>query len=485
MHIEYDMLSEINNHLSPNSPLDMDSLEQKIHHNNNKPIVVVFTNQYIIGGIERVISSVLGKLCDNYTIVFVTFEYDNSNAYPISDDVNIISFSTENYQHIVNDIVCLCKYFEIDVFIGLQNMLPEPLTMYEKLAEVGITTISSNHCDFLFATKISGSVNGFPEIILKRREAYKNNFCSIWKNKRSAIIADSLYENAIYLPNPLPFEGRKELNGFGKNILALGRMDDPLKRIDITLYIMKMLHARDKEATLTIVGPINNEQKYELLGNRTIPEYVNHEKLEDCVKFVGQQNNVEEFYKKSDVLMITSATEGFGMTIIEAFSFGLPVVAFDVSSLCDLISDNNNGFLIKYLDFDSYCSTIIRIITDSDLQLRLKKGSLNSAEKYRIDAIVEKWKQIIDCSIDKDYKMLSTLRVKEGISGYINNIVNEYEDGFIDYTNIINSKEKEIAALESNINDMKKDNRKKLQKLVDYYCNYGLLNTFKRILHLN
>ncbi|HEY3739941.1 MAG TPA: glycosyltransferase family 4 protein [Bryobacteraceae bacterium] len=66
------------------------------------------------------------------------------------------------------------------------------------------------------------------------------------------------------------------------------------------------------------------------------------------VQFLGWQNDLRQFYGQLDLLAVPSAPgEGFGRVIIEAFSAGVPVVAYDSGGIGELIEDGVTGFLVR------------------------------------------------------------------------------------------------------------------------------------------
>jgi glycosyltransferase involved in cell wall biosynthesis len=69
--------------------------------------------------------------------------------------------------------------------------------------------------------------------------------------------------------------------------------------------------------------------------------------IADRVIFAGHVNNMGDYYAAFDVFVLPTLTEGLGITVLEAMSFGLPVVASAVGGIPELISHGKNGLLIK------------------------------------------------------------------------------------------------------------------------------------------
>lgn len=104
----------------------------------------------------------------------------------------------------------------------------------------------------------------------------------------------------------------------GYNVLMLSRLTQE-KRVDIGIKVFKLLFKKYPHATLTIVGDGPEKERLEKLAQ-------GHKKI----NFAKWTNNPIEYYEKADVFLVTSAYEGYGLTIAEALSTGLPVVSTDV-----------------------------------------------------------------------------------------------------------------------------------------------------------
>lgn len=92
--------------------------------------------------------------------------------------------------------------------------------------------------------------------------------------------------------------------------------------------------------------------------------------LEDVVHFLGQKNREEvaEEYSKADIYFQPSLTEALSVSIIEASSMGLPVVATRVGGIPEVVLDNISGFLSKACDAKDHAEKLEQLISDSQLR---------------------------------------------------------------------------------------------------------------------
>lgn len=102
-------------------------------------------------------------------------------------------------------------------------------------------------------------------------------------------------------------------------------------------------------------------------------------------------------YKQMDILVMPTVREGFGLSIAEAMSCGLPVVASDCSAIPELVDDGLGGFLCPIGDVDSFAQKI-NLLANSP-QLRKEMGEYNRAkvEKlFTVERMVAKYQRLFD-----------------------------------------------------------------------------------------
>jgi len=103
-------------------------------------------------------------------------------------------------------------------------------------------------------------------------------------------------------------------------------------------------------------------------------------KLENNVKLLGWQNNPEEFYSQADAFLLTSDYEGWGMVIIEAARYGLPVIMTDVGCAGELIENEKSGLIVPVNNQIKLEEAMVRIIKDDSLRKKLAEGALSATK---------------------------------------------------------------------------------------------------------
>ena len=87
-------------------------------------------------------------------------------------------------------------------------------------------------------------------------------------------------------------------------------------------------------------------------------------KLVDKVRFLGKQDGLVEILNASDVFLIPSQSESFGLAALEAMACGLPVVSSSVGGLPELIRHNECGFIAEIGDIDRMARYVIDLLTN-------------------------------------------------------------------------------------------------------------------------
>lgn len=99
---------------------------------------------------------------------------------------------------------------------------------------------------------------------------------------------------------------------------------------------------------------------------------INRLNLNNEIEVLGNVNDINEWYIGSDLLVHPSESESFGFAVAEAMSFGLPVVAFDVGALHEIIDDKINGFLIPAFETRLMAEIIEELIRDKDDNIKIR-----------------------------------------------------------------------------------------------------------------
>ncbi len=112
------------------------------------------------------------------------------------------------------------------------------------------------------------------------------------------------------------------------------------------------------------------------------------------ITFLGKQESIEDIYSISDVFLLPSEYESFGLSALEAMSCGVPVVSTNRGGLPEVNEDGVTGFLCELGDIDGMAKHILDMNEDQDLKTKLINGALAQAEKFDIKNILPLYESI-------------------------------------------------------------------------------------------
>ena len=87
------------------------------------------------------------------------------------------------------------------------------------------------------------------------------------------------------------------------------------------------------------------------------------------------QKNTRKYYLDSHILLILSSNEGLPFAMLEAMSYGLPVIANKVGGIHEVIKNKKNGFLIEKNDYISILKNLNNLKINSDLYSYVSKNA--------------------------------------------------------------------------------------------------------------
>ncbi|NGX84735.1 glycosyltransferase [Aequorivita sp. KMM 9714] len=168
------------------------------------------------------------------------------------------------------------------------------------------------------------------------------------------------------------------------NILTVGRLDEGMKGMDITIETCKVLKEHGVNFHWYIIGEGAFKSEME--------SFIKNNELQNDVSLLGSTDNPYPFFKVADLYVQTSRHEGYGRTIAEARMLNLPIVTTNFDTVGLQIKHKKNG-IITAMNPESVADGIIDIMNDKKLyntiQDNLKKEPKENTETIkRFDAMI-------------------------------------------------------------------------------------------------
>lgn len=348
------------------------------------------------GGEERMCATLANGLVDRgYNVIVVSYctPYSEKSFFPLSSDIKVYKLLGnkierniwrlplgQNYH--VWKLKWILKSNKIDVVIDVD--IRQSLITSKAVGHSNIKIISWDHFDYVAFTK-------------RRRKAqlldcFRRNvdkLVVLTKSNRNLFINnDFLPESLVVnIPNPSPIindEPWYEHNS--KKVLSVGRLETQ-KGFDLLLMAWQIVEVKAPDWQLEIVGDGACKPLYE----RMITDLgLKH------VTISPFTNKIKEKYKNADIYVLPSRTEGFGLVLVEAETMGLPLVAFDCGGPKEIIINGENGFLVEPENFLALSFSILHLISNDELRVKMSKNAFEHSILYNKDTIFRQWTALID-----------------------------------------------------------------------------------------
>src|SRR5258705_4732124 len=114
--------------------------------------------------------------------------------------------------------------------------------------------------------------------------------------------------------------------------------------------------------------------------------------ISDKCSFVGKQPKIVDYLSASDVLLLPSEQESFGLAALEAMACEVPVVASRVGGIPEVVTDGETGFLSEVGDVDKMADDAAKLLSDPTLRREMGKRARESAiSRYRTDIVIPQY----------------------------------------------------------------------------------------------
>ena len=159
----------------------------------------------------------------------------------------------------------------------------------------------------------------------------------------------------------------------------------PLKRIFDVISIYEGV-AKQVKSKLMMVG--EGPEKIEAI------QYVKENKLEDKVLFLGNSNEIDKILCYSDLFLLPSEKESFGLSALEAMANGVPVISSNAGGITEVNINNKTGFVSKIGDVKDMTTNALTLLKDENLHQVFKKQARVQAELFNLENVVNQYESV-------------------------------------------------------------------------------------------
>ena len=183
---------------------------------------------------------------------------------------------------------------------------------------------------------------------------------------------------------------RRELGiNIADPVILFASMNFEIKGLDDVLFSLAKLKAQNRKFKLIVAGK-GNIKKYTKMAKEA--------QINSDVIFTGPVNKEKliRMYLASDLYIMLSKFDTFGMVVLEAMAAGLPVIISSNVGAKDLVQEDKNGFIVSNTSDTEYIATKIALLLDENIRRPLAEAAYQTAAQNTWDAVTKKYAAIYE-----------------------------------------------------------------------------------------
>lgn len=358
----------------------------------------IFYYRYSIGGVQRVISLLIPMFLKmGYKVVFFVEEVADVE-YEIPEGVERV---------VLPPSYLILKVDYIKRAVVLQRMLEE----YE--IDLMIYNAASS-TKLLFEIIIMKLLN-IPMILVVHEVAFQGmltvnkelaNRPSVFRLVDKVVVLSSMEElywrllgvNAYYIPNPISNQifNRDKTEIEDNTIVWVGRLDFNTKRCMDAVDAMKMVVSEVPDAKLLMIG--NEVTKGAV---KQLEHQIRKNGLENNVILCGETTDIDSYYKKASIHLMTSVSETFPMTIVESKSYGIPLIMYDLPFI--EITKSGKGLIsVPQENKNLLSEAIVKVLKDDEYREKLGEEAKKSLAEFLEYDLKKAWSELIKLPMENE-----------------------------------------------------------------------------------
>jgi glycosyltransferase involved in cell wall biosynthesis len=114
------------------------------------------------------------------------------------------------------------------------------------------------------------------------------------------------------------------------------------------------------------------------------------------VKFLGKVKDTECILAASDIFLLPSESESFGLAALEAMAARTPVISTNTGGIPEVNKDGVSGFLSQVGDVKSMANNTLKILIDEDVLNQFKEGAYQQAKKFDIHTVLPQYENLYE-----------------------------------------------------------------------------------------
>lgn len=197
-----------------------------------------------------------------------------------------------------------------------------------------------------------------------------------------------------YIPDRRFSEGSDFSRRIPYTVVAVARVT-PIKQLSDTIMAIVNAHQQFPQLRLQIYGYEDATDNY--AEAKKLRAMVAQVHASDYVQFMGYRTDLSDVYRTADLLMLTSYSEGFSLAILEALSYGCPVISYDVNyGPRDMVQPGVNGELVAAHDQAGLLNAVKKVFSNRWLLQQYSAQAPRTVQGFSATAVMRQWQQILN-----------------------------------------------------------------------------------------
>ena len=237
-------------------------------------------------------------------------------------------------------------------------------------------TLVGNHP--FYKPAVSFSINN-SDIVTSVSQSLKEETYKLFNSKKEIHVIPNFIELGKHISHPKIARNRSLIANEKERIVTHISNFRAVKRIPDVIKIFHKIQEKIP-AKLLLVGDGPEKENAEYLCQK--------HGIQDKVIFFGNSNEIDKILSFSDLFLLPSETESFGLAALEAMAWSVPVISSNSGGLPEVNFDGISGFLSDVGEIDEMAENALRILKDDATLKEFKQNALKTAEKFDIKNIV-------------------------------------------------------------------------------------------------
>lgn len=206
--------------------------------------------------------------------------------------------------------------------------------------------------------------------------------------------AKLFHKKPLFIPNAIQINPKNSINHKIKNpikdkliIGVVGRLSEQKGHRYLIGSLPKVLQVY-KNIEIWLIGEGELRESLE--------QHVKDLGIQDHIVFWGRQEDMSKFYAEMDFCVLPSLWEGLPITVLEAFSYNVPVIATDIPGTREIVIHDETGWLVPPANIDALSSCMLSVLSDTKAHKRIIDNAKLKIRRFTLPEITKQYLEVYE-----------------------------------------------------------------------------------------